>query len=77
MFIYEEYSKEAEAVRLGRAGPPRHAGRAKRSLSVSLMLSHPVMEGKKWSLITSSSGWRSEDISVMVGRRKVQSPDTS
>ena len=50
------YSKEADAVGLGRARPPRCAGRAKRSLSVSLMLSRPVMEGMKWSLIASSSG---------------------
>ena len=76
MFTDEEYSKEAVTVGLGRARPPRHAGRAKRSLLVSLMLSCPVTEGMKWSLIASSSGWRSEDMSGMVRRRKVQSPDT-
>ena len=56
MFTDEVYSKEADAVGLGMARPPRRAGRAKRSLSVSLILSHPVMEGMKWSLIASSSG---------------------
>ena len=56
MFTDEVYSKEADAVGLGRARPPRRAGREKRSLSVSLMLSCPVMEGMKWSLIPSSSG---------------------
>ena len=55
IFIDEEYSKEADAVGLGRARPPRRAGRAKRSLSVSLMLLRPVMEGMKWSLIASLS----------------------
>ena len=48
------------------ARPPRRAGRAKRSLSVSLILSHPVMEGMKLSLTASSSGWSSEDMSGMV-----------
>ena len=76
MFTDEVYSKEADAVGLGRARPPRRAGRAKRSLSVSLMLSRRVMEGMKWSLIASSSGWRSDDMSGMVRRKKVQSPDT-
>ena len=76
MFTDEEYSKQADAVGLGRARPPRRAGRAKRSLSVSLMLSRSVMEGMKWRLIASSSGWRSEDMSGMVRRKKVQSPDT-
>ena len=66
MFTDEEYSKEADTVGLGMARPPRHAGRAKRSLSVSLMLSRPVIEGMKLSLIASSSGWRSDDMSGMV-----------
>ena len=57
MFTDEEYSKEADTVGLGMARPPTYAGRAKRSLSVSLMLSRPVMEGMKWSLTASSSGW--------------------
>ena len=51
MFTDEEYSKEADAVGLGMARPPRRAGRAKRSLSVSLMLSCSVMEGMKLSLM--------------------------
>ena len=76
MFTDEEYSKEADTVGLGMARPPRRAGRAKRSLLVSLMLSHPVMEGMKWSLTPSSSGWSSEDTSGMVRRKKDQSPDT-
>ena len=76
MFTDEEYSKEADTVGLGMARPPRRAGRAKRSLSVSLVLSRPVMEGMKWSLTASSSGWSSEDMSGMVRRKKVQSPDT-
>ena len=42
IFIDEEYSKEADAVRLCRARPPRSARRAKRSLSISLMLSRTV-----------------------------------
>ena len=50
-------------VGLGRARPPRCARRAKGPLSVSLMLSRPVMEGMKWSLIASSSGWKSDDMS--------------
>ena len=76
MFTDEEYSKEADTVGLGMARPPSRAGRVKRSLSVSLMLSRPVMEGMKWSLTASSSGWSSEDMSGMVRRKKVQSPDT-
>ena len=56
MFTDEEYSKEADTVGLGMARPPRRAGRAKRSLSVSLILSHPVKEGMKLSLIASSNG---------------------
>ena len=76
MFTDEEYSKEADTVGLGRVRPPRRAGRAKKSLSVSLMLSRPVMEGMKWSLIASTSGWKSDDMSGMVQRKKVQSPDT-
>eukprot|EP00731_Ephydatia_muelleri_P012858 Em0007g168a len=35
----------------------------KKVLSISLMLSRPVMDGMKWSLIASSSGWRSDDMS--------------
>ena len=77
MFTDEEYSKEADMVGLGMTRPPRRAVRAKRSLSVSLMLSHPVMEGMKWSLTASSSGWSSEDMSGMVQRKKVQRPDTA
>ena len=76
MFTDEEYSNEADTVGLGMARPPSHAGRAKWSISVSLMLSRPVMEGMKWSLTASSSGWSSEDMSGMVRRKKVQSPDT-
>ena len=76
MFTDEEYSKEADTVGLGMARPPRRAGRAKRSLLVSLMLSRPVIEGMKLSLIASSSGWRSDDMSGMVRRKRVQSPDT-
>ena len=53
----------SDNVGLGRARPPRCARRAKGPLSVSLMLSRPVMEGMKWSLIASSSGWRSDDMS--------------
>ena len=71
-FTDEEYSKEADTVGLGMARP-RRAGRAKRSLSVSLMLSRPVIERMKLSLIASSSGWRSDDMSGMV--RRVQSSD--
>ena len=56
MFTDEEYSKEADIVGLGMARPPRCARRAKRSLSVSLILSRPVIEGMKLSLIASSSG---------------------
>ena len=48
MFTDEEYSKQADAVGLGMARPPRRAGRAKYSLSLSLMLSCPVMEGMRW-----------------------------
>ena len=66
MFTDEVYSKEADTVGLGRARPPRCARRGKRPLSVSLMLARPVMEGMKWSLIASSSGWRSDDMSGMV-----------
>ena len=66
IFIDEEFSKEADAVGLGRARSPTCAERAKGSLPISLMLSGPVMEGMKWSLIASSSGWRSEDKSGMV-----------
>ena len=62
----EEHSKEVDTVGFGMARPPRRAGRSKRSLSVSLMLSHPVMEGMKWSLTASSSGWSSEAMSGMV-----------
>ena len=51
MFTDEEYSKKADTL--------SRAGRAKKSLSVSLMLSRPVMEGMKWSLIASSGGCRS------------------
>ena len=76
MFTDEEYSKEADAMGLGMARPPRRAGRTKKSLSVSMMLSSPVMEGMKRSLIASSNGWSSEDMSGMVRRKKVQSPDT-
>ena len=72
MFTDEEYSKEADTVGLGIARPPRRAGSAKRSLSVSLVLSRPV----KLSLIASSSGWWSDNMSGMVQRKKVQSPDT-
>ena len=70
------FTEEADMVGLGMARPPRRAGRAKRSLSVSLMLSCPVTEGMKWSLTACSSGWSSEDMSGMVRRKKVQSPDT-
>ena len=42
IFIDEEYSKEADAVRLCRARPPRRARRAKRFPSISLMLSRTV-----------------------------------
>ena len=75
MFTDEEYSKEADTVGLGMARPPRRARRAKRTLSVSLMLSRPVIEGMKLSLIASSSGWRSDDMSGMVRRKRVQSSD--
>ena len=75
IFTDEEYSNEADTVGLGMARPPKRAGRAKRSLSVSLMLSRPVMEGMKWSLTASSSGWSNEDMSGMVRMKKVQSPD--
>ena len=43
--------KEVDAMRLGRARPPYRAGRSKRSLTISLMLSRPVMEGMIWSLV--------------------------
>ena len=39
MFTDEEYSKEADTVGLGRARPPRSAGRAKRSLDHQGVLS--------------------------------------
>ena len=76
IFTDDEYSKGANTMGLGMARPPRRAGRAKMSLSVTMMLSRPVMEGMKWSLTASSSGWSNEDMSGMVRRKKVQNPDT-
>ena len=76
IFTDEEYSKGADTMGLGMARPPRRAGRAKMSLSATVMLSRPVMEGMKWSLTASSSGCSNEDMSGMVRRKKVQSPDT-
>ena len=62
-FTVREGGEGVDNVELGRARPPRCARRAKGPLSVSLMLSRPVTEGMKWSLIASSSGWRSDDMS--------------
>ena len=77
IFIDEQYSTETDAVGLGRARPLRRAGRAKRFISVSLMLSRcPVIKGMKWSLIASSSGWRSDNMSSMVQRKKVHNLET-
>ena len=68
-FIDEEYSKEADVVRLVER---YHQDMLEEELE--LMLSRPVIEGMNWSLIASSSGWKRY---VKYGAKKVvHYPDT-